>query len=216
MVQPDAALVVGDRRLLGRSAALLAPAGSSSTSTSTRDGRRARRRLAAAHDFVWRHRRAPYDLVVYQLGNASCHDYMWGYLFRYPGWSCCTTGRCTRRGPRICSPAGSHGATTTWPSSPPTIRTRPPDLGALVAEGLGGTLFGHWPLVRLLLQASRLTAVHSAVLAAPAAAGARGARSPRSRWASPIRWHAGPVTAAEVRARYGLGADNWSSAPSAG
>ena len=27
----------------------------------------------------------PYDLVVYQLGNAACHDYMWGYLFRYPG-----------------------------------------------------------------------------------------------------------------------------------
>src|SRR5919197_774591 len=25
---------------------------------------------ARAHDFVWRHRRAPYDLIVYQLGNA--------------------------------------------------------------------------------------------------------------------------------------------------
>src|SRR5262245_9305617 len=38
-----------------------------------------------AHDFVWRQRRAPYDLVVYQLGNAPCHDYMWAYLARYPG-----------------------------------------------------------------------------------------------------------------------------------
>ena len=33
-----------------------------------------------AHDFVWKHRRAPDDLVVYQLGNAPCHDYMWAYL----------------------------------------------------------------------------------------------------------------------------------------
>ena len=22
---------------------------------------------------------------MYHLGNARCHDYMWGYLFRYPG-----------------------------------------------------------------------------------------------------------------------------------
>ncbi len=38
-----------------------------------------------AHDFVWRHRRDPYDLITYQLGNAACHDYMWAYLARYPG-----------------------------------------------------------------------------------------------------------------------------------
>src|SRR5438046_8788402 len=30
-----------------------------------------------AHDFVWKTRREPYDLVVYQLGNAACHDDMW-------------------------------------------------------------------------------------------------------------------------------------------
>jgi glycosyltransferase involved in cell wall biosynthesis len=34
---------------------------------------------------VWLHGREPYALVVYQLGNATCHDYMWGYLARYPG-----------------------------------------------------------------------------------------------------------------------------------
>ena len=27
----------------------------------------------------------PYDLIVYQLGNDSCHDYMWPYLVRHPG-----------------------------------------------------------------------------------------------------------------------------------
>src|SRR5256885_13436807 len=38
-----------------------------------------------AHDFVWQHRRDPHDLVVYQLGNAPCHDYMWAYLAAFPG-----------------------------------------------------------------------------------------------------------------------------------
>src|SRR5437588_202810 len=38
-----------------------------------------------ANDFVWMARRNPYDLVVYQLGNAPCHDYMWAYLAAYPG-----------------------------------------------------------------------------------------------------------------------------------
>src|SRR5438105_1048956 len=42
-------------------------------------------RVFNAHDFVWRQQRDPYDLAVYQLGNASCHDYMWAYLVRYPG-----------------------------------------------------------------------------------------------------------------------------------
>ena len=38
-----------------------------------------------AVEFVWRHRRHPYDLPVYQLGNSSAHDFQWGYLFHYPG-----------------------------------------------------------------------------------------------------------------------------------
>ena len=38
-----------------------------------------------AHDFVWRRKRTPYERVIYQLGNATCHDYMWPYLAHYPG-----------------------------------------------------------------------------------------------------------------------------------
>lgn len=41
--------------------------------------------LRSAHDFAWAHHTRPYDLVVYQLGNSSHHDYQWPYLFRYPG-----------------------------------------------------------------------------------------------------------------------------------
>jgi glycosyltransferase involved in cell wall biosynthesis len=49
------------------------------------DGAANGERRRSAHDFVWRHHRAPYDLIVYQLGNSSHHDYQWPYLFRYPG-----------------------------------------------------------------------------------------------------------------------------------
>src|SRR5579862_3655328 len=42
-------------------------------------------RVFDAHDFVWRHQRAPYDLIVYQIGNAPCHDYLWAYLAAFPG-----------------------------------------------------------------------------------------------------------------------------------
>ena len=48
-------------------------------------GRPAGPRVFEAHDFVWKHQREPYDLVVYQLGNAACHDYMWAYATAYPG-----------------------------------------------------------------------------------------------------------------------------------
>src|SRR5690349_1885270 len=39
----------------------------------------------SAHDLLWKHARAPYDRIVYQLGNSWCHDYMWPYLFQLPG-----------------------------------------------------------------------------------------------------------------------------------
>src|SRR4029450_2812222 len=40
---------------------------------------------ACAHDFVWRGRLAPYDLILYQFGNSSHHDYEWAYALSYPG-----------------------------------------------------------------------------------------------------------------------------------
>ena len=41
--------------------------------------------ILSAHDFVPLNTVRPYDLVVYQMGNAACHDYMWPYALRYPG-----------------------------------------------------------------------------------------------------------------------------------
>ena len=40
----------------------------------------------------------PYDLTVYQVGNSSNHDYLWPYLFRFPG-----TRRAARRPAASCA-----------------------------------------------------------------------------------------------------------------
>jgi glycosyltransferase involved in cell wall biosynthesis len=116
-------------------------------------------------DFVWRHRRDPYDLIVYQMGNSPAHDFMWGYLFRYPGLLVLHDAQVhqaralhllQRLTPRLDDYLDEIGA------NHPGV---PADLGHLVAAGLGGSLFRLWPLVSLLIRASRLTLVHNAHLA---------------------------------------------------
>ncbi len=122
--------------------------------------------VVAAREFVWMQRRQPYDLVVYHLGNAQCHDYMWGYLFRYPGLIVLHDAQVhqararsllerwrPRRDDYLAEFAANH------PDAPA-------DLGLLFEAGLGGSLYAHWPLVRLVLQRARLAAVHSTALAA--------------------------------------------------
>jgi glycosyltransferase involved in cell wall biosynthesis len=112
-------------------------------------------------DFVWRHNRHPYDLTVYQLGNASCHDYMWAYLFRYPGLV-------------VLHDLQLHQSRALWllrrleprlDDYLAELRANhpdaPPDLGYLVAAGLGGSLFRLWPMLTLVIRASRLVAVHN-------------------------------------------------------
>jgi glycosyltransferase involved in cell wall biosynthesis len=121
-------------------------------------------------EFTWRHRRQPYDLVVYQLGNSKAHDFMWSFLFRYPGLV-------------VLHDAQVHQARALWLLSRLEPRladylaevraSHPdasPDLGYLFAAGLGGELFRLWPLVSLVLAASRLTAVHNVHLARTLAA----------------------------------------------
>ena len=38
-----------------------------------------------AHDFVWRHFRAPYDLTLFELADSPAHAFVWPYMFHYPG-----------------------------------------------------------------------------------------------------------------------------------
>ena len=116
---------------------------------------------ASAHDFVWKHRREPFDLTVFHLGNASCHDYMWGYLFRYPGIVVLHDVQLHQ--------ARALGLTKRWlPRRADYLAEfranhpeAPPHLGELIASGRGGMLYQHWPLIRLVIESARLTLVHN-------------------------------------------------------
>jgi glycosyltransferase involved in cell wall biosynthesis len=114
-----------------------------------------------ARDFVWKRRRRPYDLTVFQMGNDTCHDFMWAYLFRYPGLV-------------VLHDAQLHQARALWLTRRWKPRRddylaefranhpeAPADVGELIAAGLGGSLYHHWPLVRLVVERARLTVVHS-------------------------------------------------------
>jgi glycosyltransferase involved in cell wall biosynthesis len=121
--------------------------------------------IYSAHEFVWRDRRDPYDLIVYHLGNSTAHDYMWAYLYRYPGLL-------------VLHDAQVHQARALWLLRRLEPRLEdylaelraahpdaPPGLGHLFAAGLGGDLYRLWPMVGLAVRASRMTVVHNARLA---------------------------------------------------
>jgi glycosyltransferase involved in cell wall biosynthesis len=114
----------------------------------------------SAHDFVWRHRQQPYDLTVYQFGNSSHHDYAWPYAMRYPGLVVMhdthlhhARAALLLRERRV----DDYRAEFTW--NHPGVN---PDLAEIAVAGFDSALYYTWPMVRTLVEASRLVAVHGA------------------------------------------------------
>lgn len=117
-----------------------------------------------AHDFVWRQRRHPYGLVVYQMGNARCHDYMWGYLARYPGLVVLHDARLHQsRARRLLEQGRADDYRRELLYDRPDSR---PDFAEYAAAGLGGSIYYFWPMLRAIVRTARLVAVHSERLAA--------------------------------------------------
>jgi glycosyltransferase involved in cell wall biosynthesis len=121
--------------------------------------------LFDAHDFIWKHRARAYDLVVYQLGNATFHDYMWAYLVRYPGLAVLHDGQLhhargrmllQRRQPR------RDDYRREFRFNHPDAN---PDLAELGAVGLLGSLTYSWPMLRIVVESSRCVLVHNDWLA---------------------------------------------------
>lgn len=116
----------------------------------------------SAHDFLWHHRQRPYDLNVYQLGNSSHHDYLWPYLFRFPGLTVLHDAHLHH------ARAASlllHGRSADYRAE---FAANHPDADAQAAElaiaGFDSYLYYMWPMVRGVVDVSRLTAVHSRAL----------------------------------------------------
>jgi len=117
-----------------------------------------------AHDFVWKHFLRPYDLTVYQLGNAMCHDYMWPHLARYPGMVVLHDAQLHHSRARVLL---SRGRLDDYREE---VRYNHPDapsnLAEIVIRGHGGTIYYGWPMLGTVMRTSRLVAVHSSRLAA--------------------------------------------------
>jgi glycosyltransferase involved in cell wall biosynthesis len=157
-------------------------------------------RVRSAHDFIWLNQRAPYDLTVYQLGNSSVHDYMWPYLFRYPGLTVLHDARLHHaRAAALLRGARPADYRAEFAANQPGTS---PDLAELAVDGFDNHLHYFWPMTRLVVARSRLTAVH-----APHEIGRLREEAPGGR-IEPIRLGHGSAIASDaaergrIRARY--------------
>ena len=111
-----------------------------------------------AHDFPWRHRQDPYNLIVYQFGNSSHHDYQWAYALRYPGLVVLhDTHLHHARAAFLLREKRADHYREEFRWSHPDV---PADAAELAVAGLDSRLFYDWGMVRGLVEASRLVAVH--------------------------------------------------------
>ncbi len=111
-----------------------------------------------AHDFPWRRRRQPYDLAVYQFGNSSHHDYAWPYALQYPGLAVLhDTHLHHARGAFLLREKRVNDYRTEFRWSHPDVS---PDAAEIAIAGFDSALYYQWPMVRPLIEAARLVAVH--------------------------------------------------------
>jgi glycosyltransferase involved in cell wall biosynthesis len=116
-----------------------------------------------AHDFIWTHLRQPYDLIVYQLGNSTLHEYIWPYLFRYPGLVVLHDARLHHaRAAALLRRERRDDYRTEFAANQHDVS---PDAAELGIVGFDNYLYYNWPMRALVIEASRVTAVHSPILA---------------------------------------------------
>ena len=114
---------------------------------------------ANAFEFAWRARQSPYDLVVYQLGNAPCHDYMWAYLVAHPGLVILHDARLHQaRARRLLNQRRFDDYRREFRYDHPDA---PRDFAEYAVEGLGGPVYYLWGMLRVVVRTARMIAVHS-------------------------------------------------------
>jgi glycosyltransferase involved in cell wall biosynthesis len=115
--------------------------------------------LYRAFDFPTRQAGRPYDLIVYQLGNAACHAYMWPYLLRWPGLVVLHDGALHHaRAQALLRDGRADDYRAEFGYNHPGVDPRVADY---VIAGLEGSPYYLWPMLRLVLERARAVAVHS-------------------------------------------------------
>ena len=162
----------------------------------------------AAHEFVWRHRINPYDLTVYQVGNSSHHDYLWPYLFRYPGLTVLHDAHLHHaRAAQLLRTKRAADYRAEFAANHPHVH---PDLAELAVAGFDNYLYYFWPMTRLVIEASRLTAVHTETTARELKADLPDATITSVRLAHGTSIHEGQARSSRERVRrsYGFNDDS--------
>jgi len=113
-----------------------------------------------AGEFVWRNLQSPYHINIYQMGNSTCHGYIYPFVFQYPGIlvlhdyilhhsrfkMLCEAGR-----------VADYSAEVEYCHPPKGFL-----LAKMVLHQLGSRLLRFtFPLNKLLIEASLMTVVHS-------------------------------------------------------
>ena len=119
--------------------------------------------LYRAYDFAIAHERAPYDLIVYQMGNAACHRYMWPYLLRWPGLVVLHDAALHHaRAQALLLDTRADDYRAEFRFNHPGVDPRVADF---VVAGLEGSPYYLWPMLRLVMSRARALVVHGAPLA---------------------------------------------------
>jgi hypothetical protein len=112
----------------------------------------------AAHEFIWRHARDPYDLCVYELDDTPAHQFVWAYLVHYPGVT--RLHRVTLQTSR----ADALERDQRLDDFAREFAFSHPGAAAPVARAMRRIAPGAWPMLAVPLLASRITVVaHEAV-----------------------------------------------------
>ena len=116
-------------------------------------------RVLGAHDFVWRHARAPYDLPIYQVGNSWAHGFVWPYLFQYPGLVVLHDARLHHaRADALLRRRRARDYRAEFAYNHPDV---PAGAAELAVRGFDGAYYYHWPMRRAIMDASRVVATHA-------------------------------------------------------
>ena len=117
-----------------------------------------------AFDFPVQHEHLAYDLIVYQLGNASCHRFMWPYLLRWPGLVVLHDAALHHaRAQALLFDNRADDYRAEFRFNHPGVDPRVADF---VVAGLQGSPYYLWPMLRLVMTRARAVAVHAEPLRA--------------------------------------------------
>jgi glycosyltransferase involved in cell wall biosynthesis len=109
--------------------------------------------------FYYLQKARPYDLCLYQMGNSLLHEYMYGYLFQYPG-AIVFHDYCLHHS--RAKMLFLKGYFDEYLAEVKAAHPERPEVGEVVYSGIAADqLFYFYPFVRLLLQSALVAGAHT-------------------------------------------------------